>query len=269
MRSILVAAVMVFTACGVGGNKSWHSTSQPLSCDNGQTAIYTNRFTPQSGGSGVATGADAAAGRINSDGPSGTPSGSPGALPPSGGGGSAPPSGGGGTPAPGGGGGTAPAEDPNEPLTAMVASCGVAQCAPGQVAVELAPAPQGGGAGSSVGISSDVAGGAPAPVDPPAPADPPAPTVKCAAPPPTCQPGFSPQYTGHDTWECTDCALVVTYGGIYGNYRRCVNAPTIVCPDGQVPTWSADQETWQCQPTCDNGMYDQHTIEGQLVCVPC
>ncbi len=45
--------------------------------------------------------------------------------------------------------------------------------------------------------------------------------------------------------------------------------PTVVCPQGQTPTWSYDKEDWECDPTCDNGMYDQHTIDGQLVCVPC
>jgi hypothetical protein len=245
MRTILVAAVMACAACGVGGNKNWKSTGQALTCDNGETAVYTNRFTPQSGGSGVATGADAAAGKINSDGSSG---GSPGGAPP----GADP-----GSPGP------APAPDPQTPdageaLTAMVASCGVTQCAPGQVAVEFPATPAGGGI--ATGAAVDDAALPPEPA--PEPTDPPAPTVKCAEPPPTCPPGLSPQYTGHDTWECTDCALVVTYGGIYGNYRRCVNSPTIVCPEGQVPTWSYEGEIWECKDTCDNGMYDQHTIQG-------
>jgi hypothetical protein len=256
MRLILLAAVTACAACGVGGDKNWKSTSQPLSCDNGQIPIYTNRFTPQSGGSGVATAADAAAGKINSD-PSG---GAAPGTPPAGGGAPSP------SPSPDPNPQQPPA-DPSAPVTAMVASCGVAQCAPGQVAVEFAPAPTGGAAGGVSSGAIDTAGGAPAPA--PTPADPPAPTTKCAEPPPDCAAGLSPQYTGHDTWECTDCALVVTYGGIYGNYRRCVNSPTIVCPQGQVPTWSYEGEDWECKDTCDNGMYDQHTINGELVCVPC
>jgi hypothetical protein len=63
--------------------------------------------------------------------------------------------------------------------------------------------------------------------------------------------------------------MVVTYGGIYGNYRRCVSTPTLTCPGGEVPTYSYELENWECKPTCDNGMYDRHTINGQLVCVPC
>jgi hypothetical protein len=255
MRLIFVAAVMACAACGVGGNKNWQSTTQPLSCDQGDVPIYTNRFTPQSGGSGVATGADAAAGKINSDGSSGPTTGGADPAGPTGAGGGAT---------------TPPQVDPTGPLTAMVATCGQAQCAPFQVAVEFPAAPAGGGVASGAAFSdaagAPASGGDTAPTDPP---NQPAPTVKCAPPPPDCQPGFSPQFTGHDTWECTDCALVVTYGGIYGNYRRCVNAPTIACPQGQVPTWSYDKEIWECKDTCDNGMYDQHTIEGQLVCVPC
>ena len=71
------------------------------------------------------------------------------------------------------------------------------------------------------------------------------------------------------TWECTDCALVVTYGFLYGNYRRCVNEPHVNCPEGQVPTWVVEDEQWECKRTCDNGQYDRHAIQGQTVCVPC
>ncbi len=94
-------------------------------------------------------------------------------------------------------------------------------------------------------------------------------TVVCAQPPPSCPAGFSPQFTAKHVWECTDCGLVVTFGGIFGNYRRCVNNPTLTCPTGEVPTFGLEEETWQCKPTCDNGMYDQHTVKGVLVCVPC
>jgi hypothetical protein len=255
MRLVFVAAVMACAGCGLNG-KQYKSATQAITCDTGQTAVYTNRFTPESGGSGVATGEDAAAGKINSDptsGGGGAPS--PGAP-------SSPPS----TPPPSDP--SSPPVDPNAPITAMVATCGdEPQCGPGEVAIELAPAPAGGGGVATGAAGVDDVGGAP--TTPPPPADPPAPIVKCAPPPPPCQPGYSPQFTGHDTWECTDCALVVTYGGIYGNYRRCVNEPNLACPDGQVPTWDVTDEIWQCKPTCDNGMYDQHTIKGELVCVPC
>jgi hypothetical protein len=63
--------------------------------------------------------------------------------------------------------------------------------------------------------------------------------------------------------------VVITYGAQYGNYSRCASAPTISCPSGQVPTWVFQDEQWECQGTCDNGQYDQHTVNGSTVCVPC
>src|SRR5439155_12223855 len=103
----------------------------------------------------------------------------------------------------------------------------------------------------------------------PAPTPPAGPTLICAPTPPECPAGLSPQFTLRKTWECTDCSLVVTYGGIFGNYRRCVNKPQVTCTGEEVPTWSFGDEQWQCKTKCDNGLYDQHTIEGVLVCVPC
>jgi hypothetical protein len=155
----------------------------------------------------------------------------------------------------------------------MTVSCGTATCGPGQVAVETPPMVGGpGGPGTGAPTASGAASGA---ASPPSAAGsssgqlPPPGTLTCADPPPSCPAGQSPQFTTKQTWECTDCSLVVTYGGQYGNYRRCVNAPQLVCPDGQVPTWVFEDEQWECKPTCDNGQYDQHTINGQLVCVPC
>jgi hypothetical protein len=234
MRSLLAVAVVTCCACGLGKGQPQHVTGA-LSCNTGETAIYKPTFPPQSGGSGVASAQDAAAGYTSSD--------SKGSTPP------------------------VPPENvkEGEPLTAMVAECGTTTCAPYEVQVEIPPPASGGvGTGAAAGGVDD--GPTPPPADPPTP---PAPTTKCAPPPPSCQAGFSPQYTSHDTWECTDCAMVVTYGGIYGNYRRCVSTPTVNCPTGQVPTYSYELETWDCKPTCDNGMYDQHTINGVLVCVPC
>jgi hypothetical protein len=125
--------------------------------------------------------------------------------------------------------------------------------APGVAAPEAAPSPP------STDISAPDAGTAPAYV--------------CAPPPPSCPEGQSPQFTQKNAWECTDCALVVSYGSIYGNFRRCVNEPKLQCPDGQVPTWVFEDDQWECQwecqDTCDNGQYDQHTINGTTVCVPC
>jgi hypothetical protein len=156
-----------------------------------------------------------------------------------------------------------PAADPS--TTAMVQSCGSAPCAPGQVAVELppmvgSPGTGAGGAPSAGAADSTAAASAPVPADG---------TIVCTDPPPPCPQGQSPQYTSKGTWECTDCSLVVTYGGIYGNYRRCVSLPHLDCPQGQTPTWVFEDDQWECKPTCDNGQYDQHTIGGQLVCVPC
>jgi len=203
--------------------------NQQLTCSGSDVPIYKARFQPQSGASGVASAPDAAGGALNS---------APNA--------------------------SVPAPDPN--VTAMVASCAQAPCSNGQVGVEL-PAmvgsPGTGGpaaAGAGAAAPSAGAGGAPVPADG---------TIVCADPPPACPSGESPQYTSKGTWECTDCSLVVTYGGIYGNYRRCVSMPHLNCPDGQTPTWVFEDDQWECKPTCDNGQYDQHTIAGQLVCVPC
>src|SRR5262249_24835545 len=94
--------------------------------------------------------------------------------------------------------------------------------------------------------------------------------VLCAAPPPSCPDGQSPQYVfSSSTWECTDCSVVISYGGAYGNYTRCGRAPAISCQDGQVPAWVYEDEKWECQTECDNGRYDQHTVGGATVCVPC
>jgi hypothetical protein len=156
----------------------------------------------------------------------------------------------------------------------MKVSCGQApKCNSGQVAVVVPPKTGGGGGVAAGGIAT---AGPSATIDsasttPAVPATPPAPQVEtvCTDPPPDCPPGLSPQFTIKKTWECTDCSLVVTYGGIYGNYRRCVGHPNVICPQGQVPTWSLEDEKWECKDKCDNGLYDQHTIDGVMVCVPC
>ena len=184
------------------------SSVDPAQCiSNGQTPIYSNRFSSACGSSSVVAGADAASG-TSSSGPSASP------TPP----GDAPPS-------------------------AMVVSCGQAVCPAGQVGL-ASPNP----------TNSAAAAGA----------------VRCVDPPPSCADGESPQYVSSSSaWQCTGCAVVITYGATYGNYSRCASAPTIECPGGQVPTWDVTAEQWQCQPTCDNGQYDQHSVNGSTVCVPC
>jgi hypothetical protein len=260
MKRMLALPLLTLLACG-GHNVQ--TDYQSLECSGGEVPVFSNRFVPQPGGSGVATGADAAAGMINSSGPSG--------------GGVAGGAAGPGAPTSGAPTSGAPAGDDGGPLTAMTVACGQAMCAPGQVAVEVPPvvtggpigapttgAPTAGGAASSgaAGVGDSVGTPAPPQLMPPG-------TIVCTDPPPPCPAGQSPQYTSKQTWECTDCSLVVTYGGQYGNYRRCVSTPHLDCPNGQVPTWVFEDEQWECKPTCDNGQYDQHMIQGQLVCVPC
>jgi hypothetical protein len=267
-------------------------------CQGQGTPIFSPSFPAVPGSSGVATGADAAAGKINSE---GSPS-------------SAGVAGAGTFARPGAAAGvdaaptpvaatTPPAASPastTSGMTAMVVSCGMTSCAAGQVAVVPpprvgsspgtvgtgalpgavgAPAPgvaaavgavgapaPGGAAAVSAVDSTAIAPGSPAPSLPSLAA---AGTLVCTDPPPPCPTGQSPQFTARGAWECTTCALVVTYGGLYGNYRRCVNVPTIVCPSGQSPTWVFENDAWACRTTCDNGQYDQHLIQGALVCVPC
>jgi hypothetical protein len=235
MRAAAVLPLLGLIACS---GSQVAKNEQAIACDGTDIPIYSNRFVPQAGASGVATGGEAASGTISSDNPSS--SGAP----------------------------VQPTD--GSPLTAMTVTCGAASCAPGQVAIEAPPmvAP-GGGVGATGGApsASGAAGDSAGPSAPPQLM--PAGTLLCADPPPTCPPGQSPQFTAKQTWECTDCSLVVTYGGAYGNYRRCVNAPTIDCPMGQVPTWVFEDEKWECKDTCDNGQYDQHKINGMLVCVPC
>ncbi len=230
VRFDLIALVVIVPLLGCSRPNNDLLNDATITCNNGQVPVYTNRFTPSEGGSGVATAPDAQNGMTNSPPTEAVPS---------------------------------PGTDSS--VTAMTVACGNAQCQPGQVAVSIPPPPPSGGGFSGAPVS-----GIATPIAVPAqPVDAGAPTIICTSPPPACPAGQSPQYTMKDTWECTDCSIVVTYGSAYGNYRRCVGMPTINCSTGQVPTWSFTGENWQCQPTCDNGDYDQHTIGGGLVCVPC
>ncbi len=232
MRIALILPLLALSACSQ--NTPHYDSNGQLVCDGSDVPIYSNRFVPQAGASGVATPTDALNGKTQSD---------PNAAIPSAG---------------------------SDDVSAMTVTCGQANCAPGQVAVDIAPDP-------SASTGDGIAGAPLSEGKPSTGTDTPggdgttqaSATILCTAPPPVCAKGLSPQFTGKQTWECTDCSLVVTYGGQYGNVRRCASAPTIVCPDGQVPTWVYEDEQWECKPTCDNGQYDQHTIGGQLVCVPC
>jgi len=92
----------------------------------------------------------------------------------------------------------------------------------------------------------------------------------CVAPPPECADGTFPTYRDPAGWSCEPpCEIIVSYGGIYGGERRCASNPDLSCPPEEVPTFTLEGEVWECRPTCDNGLYDQHYIDGQMVCVPC
>jgi hypothetical protein len=235
MRNLSIVLIL---AAGCSTSPS-SSDQKYVQCSGSDIPIYSPRYASQYGGSGVATPADAAAGRTSSD---------PNAP--------------------------IPQSDPGN--TAMVVRCGQAPaCGQDQVGIEY-PSPAGGGAtggGDALPPTSVPTGG---PVRDPSTGDP-ATTgtgtadskIVCASPPPFCGPGLSPQYTDKGGWECTDCALVVTYGGIYGNTRLCTSLPDLMCPEGETPTWVFEDDSWECQPTCDNGQYDQHVIGGEMVCVPC
>jgi hypothetical protein len=96
------------------------------------------------------------------------------------------------------------------------------------------------------------------------------PNLICTSPPPRCSGGQWAQYTVSGHWICTDCSVLIHYGGIFGGVTRCAPAPTASqCGAGEVPTFDATQEAWQCAPKCDNGLYDQVMLAGVLVCVPC
>jgi hypothetical protein len=287
----LLAIVTWLSLPACQGSETTASQHESLVCSGADAPVYRNRFAPQLGASGVATAPEAAAGIISSDAPAGG-----GAIAaPATSAGSAPIAAGSGTSA----GAASPIADPSAPpisqgdgsgddaggagITAMVATCGPSPCAAGQVAVEAPPVPAATPAvagtsatiaGPAIGLSTgapvaDPTAGAPALAPSPSPSPSPTTTLVCAPPPPSCPQGQSPQFTMKQTWECTDCSLVVTYGFLYGNYRRCVNMPDIQCPVGEVPTWVFEHEQWECKSTCDNGQYDQHLAQGLLVCVPC
>jgi hypothetical protein len=300
MRRLLAIPFLLISACG-GSSVVQPAKVSPL-CSGGDVPIYRNQFAPQAGASGVATAPEAVAGIISSDAPAtggavAGPAVDVAAVGASAGGSTtADPA-----PTPTTPGSTG-ADDSGAPISAMAMSCGAAACPSDQVAVEVPPTvtsygATSGGVASSTALpvtglaASDPATAPPATAPPatapPASAPPPVATAPaappsvvastgggggtfvCADPPPDCPAGQSPQFTSKRAWECTSCDLVVTYGGIYGNYRRCVDRPHIQCDSGTVPTWVFEDEQWECKTKCDNGQYDQHTVDGLLVCVPC
>lgn len=70
-------------------------------------------------------------------------------------------------------------------------------------------------------------------------------------------------------WQCVPCPLIVQFGGLFDSLRTCAPLPNLTCGPGHVPTFDATTRVWDCAATCDNGLYDQRLLDGQLVCVPC
>ena len=68
MRKLIGIPFLTLLACQSGGTTDTTTTQQQaLVCSDGNVPIYSNTFVPQSGGSGVATAPEAAAGIISSD----------------------------------------------------------------------------------------------------------------------------------------------------------------------------------------------------------
>jgi len=92
----------------------------------------------------------------------------------------------------------------------------------------------------------------------------------CVPPPPECPEGRFANYTGYASWECDPpCEIIIHYGGIYGGLNVCTERPRLTCPGGQSPTFVYETQEWVCRPTCNNTLYDQIFLDGQVVCIPC
>jgi hypothetical protein len=89
----------------------------------------------------------------------------------------------------------------------------------------------------------------------------------CDDAPPECGEGQGLEYAGG--WRCVACDVVVQYGFIFNGLRVCAPPPNLSCQTGQVPTFDAEMRRWRCESTCDNGLYDRQTVDGDIVCVPC
>lgn len=94
-------------------------------------------------------------------------------------------------------------------------------------------------------------------------------TLTCVSAPMNCSGlGVGLDYR-EDSWSCGPCDVVVQYGGIFDGLRVCAPSPNMSCPAGEAPTFDAAAHQWSCVRTCNNGLYDQRMLNGQLVCVPC
>lgn len=92
--------------------------------------------------------------------------------------------------------------------------------------------------------------------------------LECVAPALDCVNGQQPDYVaGH--WRCTNCDMIIQFGSLYDGLRVCAPKPMLSCPSSESPTFDAAEHDWKCVPTCNNGLYDQRTAGGLLVCVPC
>lgn len=90
----------------------------------------------------------------------------------------------------------------------------------------------------------------------------------CVPAPAACTGGTVLDYR-YGALECVPCEIIVRFGGIFGGERVCTDVPENNCPSGQVPTFEIETRMWECDATCDNGLYDRQLIDGALVCVPC
>jgi hypothetical protein len=134
--------------------------------------------------------------------------------------------------------------DSSTPLWQVVCSPSAAPCPAGQVRVEPS--------GVLGGLGFGLPGG----------------NWMCVPPPPTCAAGQILDFQS-GAWSCETCEVLVQFGSMYGNNRVCTTHPMLNCGRGQVPTFVYESRTWQCRPTCNNGTYDRHYLDGQLVCIPC
>lgn len=92
--------------------------------------------------------------------------------------------------------------------------------------------------------------------------------LECTPAPMDCPDGQDLDWDGV-ALKCVECDVVVQYGGIFDSERVCAPRPNVSCGGGSTPTFDHQQRQWQCAPTCNNGLYDQRYLDGQLVCVPC
>jgi hypothetical protein len=124
-------------------------------------------------------------------------------------------------------------------------SCGQADCPPGQVQVQVPSA--------TLASFNSVPGTA-------------------CVPPPSCPPERFPQLNaGSLTWSCiSGCDVIVQFGYTYGLARLCAESPPDGCDvPGEVPSFTYDGGTWQCEPECDGGLNDPRQLDGRTVCIPC